>query len=134
MRLLHSKALTFKEFIGRELPRYAILSHTWVEDEEVSFQEWQHPASNTSNKSGYHKIQSTCKRACADGYDWVWVDTCCINKDSSAELSEAINSMYRWYQNASSCYVYMRDVMHSDTLWPDFDKSRWFKEAGLCKS
>lgn len=129
MRLLQSKALTFKEFIGRELPRYAILSHTWVEDEEVSFQEWQHPTSNTPNKSGYHKVQSTCKQACADGYDWVWIDTCCINKDSSAELSEAINSMYRWYQSASSCYVYMRDVMHSDTLWSDFDKSRWFKRG-----
>jgi hypothetical protein len=41
---------------------------------------------------------------------WVWVDTCCINKSSSSELQEAINSMFSWYKSAPECYVYLEDV------------------------
>jgi hypothetical protein len=59
-----------------------------------------------------------------------WLDSCCIDKTSSAELSEAINSMYRWYQNAQVCYAYLEDVPAEDSsLWSEdsaFRKSKWF--------
>ena len=72
-------------------------------------------------KAGYEKIRHASMQAISDGYQYVWIDTCCIDKSSSAELSEAINSMFTWYQQASVCYAYVDDVqLH------DFDKSRWF--------
>jgi hypothetical protein len=74
---------------------------------------------------GYKKIEFTCKQAAKDGVEYVWVDTCCIDKSSSAELSESINSMYRWYQNSKYCYVYLSDVNKSD-FQMEFPKSRWF--------
>ena len=73
---------------------------------------------------GYRKIWDTCQQAKKDGYEWVWVDTCCIDKRSSAELSEAINSMYRWYENSRICYAYLHDV--PDPSFPTHsDKSRY---------
>lgn len=126
MRLLHTQNLTFREFIGPNPPRYAILSHTWVGDEEVSFQEWENQTTKTRNKSGYNKIRSAASQARSDGFDWVWVDTCCIDKRSSAELTEAINSMYNWYAESSVCYAYLRDVGDDHERWSDFEKSRWF--------
>ena len=77
-----------------DVPAYAILSHTWGR-EEVTFQDMQGPKAR--NKEGFSKIQSCCEQAKRDGYEWVWIDKCCIDKISSAELSEAINSMFRWY-------------------------------------
>jgi hypothetical protein len=62
------------------------------------------------NKSGFLKLKNSCNQAKSNGYDWIWIDTCCIDKTSSAELSEAINSMYRWYKKSSVCYVYLSDV------------------------
>ncbi|KIK14200.1 hypothetical protein PISMIDRAFT_117416, partial [Pisolithus microcarpus 441] len=59
---------------------------------------------------GYQKIIKSCEQAKKDGYRWLWIDTCCIDKRSSSELSEAINSMYRWYHNSEMCYVYLHDV------------------------
>lgn len=85
---------------------YAILSHRWAE-EEVTFDEIHLP--EAKSKQGYRKIEHTCVQAVNDGYDYVWIDTCCIDKRSSAELSEAINSMFRWYRNAQVCYVYLID-------------------------
>jgi hypothetical protein len=126
MRLLHSKTLELKEFIGQDIPLYAILSHTWG-DEEVSFQDIQRPEAR--EKKGYNKIRLCCDQASRDGFEYAWVDTCCIDKTSSAELSEAINSMYKWYQQAEVCYVYLSDVVgcYAPEL-PDsmFRKSRWF--------
>ena len=46
------------------------------------------------NGQGFEKIERSRQQAKADGHDWIWVDTCCIDKTSSADLSEAINSMY----------------------------------------
>ena len=61
-------------------------------------------------RQGYTKIVDTCKQAKQDGYEWLWIDTCCIDKRSSAELSEAINSMYQCYTNAKICYAYLHDL------------------------
>lgn len=74
--------------------------------------------------SGYHKVLATCKQARHDGLKYAWVDTGCIDKSSSAELSEAINSMYTWYE-ATICYVYLSDLTASDTF-DSLRKSRWF--------
>ena len=104
MWLIRVDSLELEEFVGDKIPRYAILSHTWG-DEEVSFQEWhsRHATTEVSSKRGFAKIESACALACVDGYGYLWVDTNCIDKKTSAELSEAINSMFVWYRNADMC-------------------------------
>ncbi|KAK5954665.1 hypothetical protein OHC33_004389 [Knufia fluminis] len=69
-----------------------------------------------SSKRGWQKITQTCRLAEEIGIDWVWVDTCCIDKSSSAELTEAINSMYQWYRGAKVCYVYLTDLEATESL------------------
>ncbi|GJP98587.1 ankyrin repeat-containing protein [Aspergillus niger] len=101
------------------IPPYAILSHTWSK-EEVTYQEIN--AVSAKRKCGYEKIIKCCSVARATGYEYVWIDTCCIDKTSSAELSEAINSMYHWYQKAGVCYAYLADIQSKD----EFTKSKWF--------
>ncbi|KAB2099551.1 hypothetical protein AG0111_0g12110 [Alternaria gaisen] len=125
MRLINCSTLQLEEFFGDNIPRYAILSHTWG-GEEVSFADFSlgHPTS----RSGYRKIDLTCKQAIADGLGYAWVDTCCIDKSSSSELSEAINSMFAWYETSTICYAYLSDVLvtNMDTLDIQFYGSRWF--------
>lgn len=114
-----SEVKTLQNFNDQKLKqtKYAILSHCWGdEDDEVLFKEMVGLTKVTENRDevrqrfGYQKIVKTCEQARRDGFEWAWVDTCCIDKDSSAELSEAINSMYRWYENAAACYAYLHDV------------------------
>ena len=122
MRLLHSTSLVLHEFADNEIPEYAILSHRWGK-EEVSFQDMQR--GDSGGKAGYSKIVGCAKQALTDGCEYIWVDTCCIDKSSSAELSEAINSMYRWYREAKVCYAYLSDV----TSWSEgtFQLSEWVR-------
>ncbi|KAI1503896.1 heterokaryon incompatibility protein-domain-containing protein [Biscogniauxia marginata] len=110
MRLINTHTLDLEDFVGREIPRYAILSHTWEDGQEVSFQEWQ-DRQIVSFKTGYSKIQNACEQARLSDLDYIWVDTNCIDKSSSAELSEAINSMFDWYERSEVCFVYLADVM-----------------------
>ena len=137
MRLLKLKDGEFSlvEFVGDNIPRYAILSHTWgADDEEVTFRDLME--STGKSKSGYEKIRFCGKQAANDGLQYSWVDTCCIDKSSSTELSEAINSMFRWYHNATKCYVHLPDIsiggsieneLSSQWTWkPAFQHSRWF--------
>jgi hypothetical protein len=121
---VHSRKL--KYFAG-EVPLYAILSHTWGDD-EITFQDIG--TARVEERTGYAKVDKTCELATEHGLDYVWIDTCCIDKSSSAELSEAINSMYRWYQNATVCYAYLSDV-HAEGSSPaemgkQIRKSRYF--------
>jgi hypothetical protein len=109
MRLLHAKTLDFHDFEGSNIPCYAILSHRW-EEGEITYQDMQSPLCRLEGKAGLLKIRQGCQQAVKDGYDYVWVDTCCIDKTSSAELSEAINSMYQWYRRSAVCYAYLSDV------------------------
>lgn len=74
------------------------------------------------SKEGYAKILKTCQIALSDGIHYVWVDTCCINKASSAELAQGINSMFKWYQDAKVCYAYLADW---DSVTP-LDECWWF--------
>ncbi|KAI1078209.1 HET-domain-containing protein [Whalleya microplaca] len=137
MRLINAKTLVIREFVGRHIPQYAILSHTWGDD-EVTLQDMQ--AGRASSKKGYGKIIQACEHAKFHCLKWVWVDTCCIDKSSSAELSEAINSMYDWYAKSTICYAYLADVKpvsqdqnNTGTATGNFDgvaeamrKARWF--------
>lgn len=111
MWLIDVHTYTLQEFLGSSsnFPNYAILSHTW-EDEEVSFQDLRYSLPYAKQKKGFKKIKYCCEQAAQDGFTWAWVDTCCIDKTSSAELSEAINSMYNWYETAMVCYAYLSDV------------------------
>lgn len=123
MRLLNTGTLELREFFEKDTPPYAILSHRWGE-QEILYQDMI-PSANrsvTKNKFGYSKLQGSCRLAQKQGYRWIWIDTCCIDKSSSAELTEAINSMYQWYGAAQVCYVYLNDVKSHDTL----TGSKWF--------
>jgi len=130
MRLLNTRTLTLTTFIG-ETPEYVILSHRW-EDEEVLFEDvMKVPISDTRSparaKRGFSKVQGTCALALRDGFDWVWIDNCCIDKASSTELQEAINSMFRWYQEAQVCYAYLSDVPDEQAGCDvAFGQSLWF--------
>jgi hypothetical protein len=117
-----------------QLPPYAILSHTWQHGKEVTFDDLAGSAVNRSkskSKEGYDKIRFCAQQAQRDGLHYIWVDTCCINKNDGVELQHAINSMFRWYQAADQCYVYLWDVSTVDVRktgeWePAFRKSLWF--------
>lgn len=119
MRLLSTKNLEVVSIREDEIPPYAILSHTWDKD-EVTLQDMQgfgaRLMSSASRinlrraRQGLQKVLDVAKLAASAGYDWIWIDTCCIDKTSSSELSEAINSMYRLYQEAETCYVYLADA------------------------
>ncbi|KAH6699812.1 HET-domain-containing protein [Leptodontidium sp. MPI-SDFR-AT-0119] len=109
MRLLHTTSLSLNEYHGDKVPKYAILSHCWNESGEVTFDAFQ--SGKGVELSGHSNIEGACSKAAKDGWEFVWIDSCCINKDSSSELSEAINSMFRWYREAEICYVYMADVL-----------------------
>ncbi|KAF5334002.1 hypothetical protein D9758_017533 [Tetrapyrgos nigripes] len=129
MRLLNTKTLKLAEFYA-DIPLYAILSHTW-EKEEVTFQDIQN-LETARLKAGFAKVSNACARARNYDFEWIWIDSCCINKESSAELSEAINSMYQYYEDAAVCYVYLCDVsieFHPRNPKSMFKDSRWFKRG-----
>jgi hypothetical protein len=139
MRLLerndHDELSLTNDFGEKDIPRYAILSHTWGADtEEVTYREMMDGTGEC--KAGYEKIRLCGQLAKRDRIQYFWVDTCCIDKSNNTELAEAINSMFRWYQNAAKCYVYMSDVTiencgQSDKIFQGdleqaFRESRWF--------
>jgi hypothetical protein len=129
MRLLNTTKRKLEEFGGNDIPLYAILSHTWRKF-EITFQDIE--GGDVEQKEEYEKVRKTCSMAADHGFDYVWIDTCCIDKTSSAELSEVLNSMYRWYKEAEKCYVYLADVPRgtvdrlTGVVGDRFRKSRWF--------
>jgi hypothetical protein len=131
MRLVNVNTLEIEVFQGGNFPKYAILSHTWGPD-EASLQQWTNRLTRLRRmkSAGFSKIRSACRQAFRDELSYLWADTVCIDKSSSAELSEAINSMYTWYEKASVCYVFLADVTarpqgNLDTL-DLVRQSRWF--------
>ena len=139
MRLLQINSngdLSLVEYFGNDIPPYAILSHTWGADEdEISFKDVKKGRAR-GKASGYRKIRFCGEQALRDGIHLFWVDTCCIKQESSQDVGEAINSMYRWYHNAVTCYVYLADVAVGNVMPQDtesepawilaFRSSRWF--------
>jgi hypothetical protein len=138
MRLLHYDEhgeLGIVSFDDRAIPPYAILLHTWGADaEEMTFADLA--TGDGMAKRSYEKIHSCGQQAQQDCLQYFWVNTCCIDKTDKAELSHAIQSMFRWYQNARRYYVYMSDVSTGKGDWnhtlsefnwePAFRASRWF--------
>jgi hypothetical protein len=134
MRLLYfdsSGRLTSADFSRKTIPPYAILSHTWGDDEFL-FEDLVNDTGKS--KAGYEKILFCGEQAARDHVQYFWVDTCCIDKWNLRELSNAINSMFPWYKNAAKCYVFLSDVsipmtdaqLHQNTWEASFRKSRWF--------
>ncbi|KAI6101089.1 heterokaryon incompatibility protein-domain-containing protein, partial [Pisolithus croceorrhizus] len=114
--------------------KYAILSHRWEDGSEVTYKEMiglmkmdERKKNEVRERSGYQKIIKCCEQAMKDDFEWLWIDTCCIDKRSSAELSEAINSMYQWYQDAQVCYAYLNDVKES--IFPTEPNSETFPKS-----
>ncbi|EMC91983.1 hypothetical protein BAUCODRAFT_39136 [Baudoinia panamericana UAMH 10762] len=158
MRLINVKTLGFGEFF--EPPRYVILSHRWQAD-EVSYEEYtltlrpadmltgwdDHQVNLIRQKSGYQKVIHFCawartwaksgkkrRRQIMGAIEWVWIDTCCIDKRSSSELSEAINSMWTWYKESEMCCVYLADVAGGwtddvESLRRSLEASSWFTRS-----
>lgn len=125
MRFLNTHSLQFEQIPDSELHleenQYAILSHRWGADEdEVSFEDVR-SSTDFSKKRGFHKLKGFCKAAASANCRYGWVDTCCINKANSSELSEAINSMYHWYQGSKICITYLEDVPRKQMM-----DSNWF--------
>jgi hypothetical protein len=119
-----------------DIPRYTILSHTWGA-EEVTFRDMIDGTGES--KAGYDKIRFCAEMARRYNWRYFWVDTCCIDKSNNTELSEAINSMFRWYRDAAKCYVYLSDVPRAAVNTNDqsnelhwkaaFQHSRWFRRG-----
>lgn len=133
MRLINTTTLELEDF-QKDIPEYAILSHTWGPPaEEVTFQDMDMAKrQNTKLKKGFRKIELCAGQARTDNINYCWVDTCCIDKSSSAELSEAINSMFAWYRKSAVCYVYLIDVDTDDASIDTIDqfaKANWFRRG-----
>ena len=128
MWLLNTRSYYLHLFSDPSQVTYAILSHVWSKDGEQSFQDVMRiheearlllDLEDGLDTSNYWdsvigrlspKIKDFCDFALENGFEWVWVDTCCIDKTSSAELSEGINSMYAWYAASAVCYAFLHDV------------------------
>lgn len=107
MRLLHATEFRFEEF-NDEIPRYVILSHRWgPKPEEATFQDMCEETG--TEKRVQSKVRACCDQTVRDGFEWVWIDTCCIDRKNSVELQEAINSMFDWYKRSAICYAYLSD-------------------------
>ncbi|KXT08484.1 hypothetical protein AC579_4427 [Pseudocercospora musae] len=147
MRLINTATGRLQDFDDSSRPRYAVLSHTWGDQEtpylDFLFLTSELPANAlgavqvllrnpSKDTEGFRKIQECCQLARNRGLEWLWIDTCCIDKSSSAELSEAINSMWQWYADAVECYVYLRDVpispgqLGTSMGLSVFSRARWF--------
>ncbi|RDW59079.1 hypothetical protein BP5796_12003 [Coleophoma crateriformis] len=132
LQLDNHGAFSLTEFTGPVTPSYAILSHTWGPDsDEITFADIGNHLEKT--KAGYEKLRFCAERAFHDSLKYFWVDTCCINKSDGVELQHAINSMFRWYQKAERCYVYLSDLHETENdqlpsvSWQEaFRRSRWF--------
>jgi hypothetical protein len=141
--------LTVCEFVANDAPPYLILSHRWREDEvlfaDVTAGTTPDPRSgkesaSTPNvdskvpspsttevqpKKGFAKLATSCRIASQMGLRYLWIDTCCIDKSSSADVSEAIVSMYDWYANARCCIAYLDDIH----VTSDLKQSSWFSRG-----
>ncbi|KAF2167690.1 hypothetical protein M409DRAFT_65820 [Zasmidium cellare ATCC 36951] len=146
MRLLNTSTLEFRSFADNDRPPYAIASHRWRADEST-FKDFQQKRNVLT--AGHTKVLGFCQlvdrmntragpsRALNDlglrhRCDWLWIDSCCINKEDGAELSESINSMFRWYGDAAVCYAYLADVQPNQKFRAsalDLARSEWFKRG-----
>lgn len=131
MRLLNVYSLAFEDFRPPSVPKYAIASHRWHADSEVTLGDMKKRRRTESD--GFRKIMSFCnfvKRHVRD-VEWLWIDTCCIDQKNFVEVHEAVNTMFKWYQNAAVCLAYLADVSTPSTSDSanDFKTSEWFRRG-----
>ncbi|KAF2674895.1 hypothetical protein BT63DRAFT_430993 [Microthyrium microscopicum] len=111
--LLNTESFQLTDFNERDIPQYAILSHTW-EEEEILYRDLANSQESWADKRGAGKLKGFCKTAAENGYEWVWDDTTNID----------------WYRKSHACYVSLADVSLDSELWFDqFKRSRWFKRG-----
>ncbi|KAK8067423.1 heterokaryon incompatibility protein-domain-containing protein [Apiospora saccharicola] len=129
MRLLNTSTLRLRWYPEDEPPPpYAALSHTWGAD-EVEYADLQ-GTENGRSKYGFRKLLGACQEAIrSHKLSWLWADTVCIDRSSSAELSEAINSTYRWFQNCNICLAYLDDLCTSGQPEDLLVNSRWMRRS-----
>ena len=138
MRFINTETLVFIEGAVEEYQnQYAILSHTWNTGEELTYKNFLNLDKSQLLRSmdaqalgiGLEKILKSCAIARSKGIQYLWVDTCCIDKRDKAELDESLNSMFNWYKQAKVCYAFLLDVDWSaeakDPIFA-FEHSRWF--------
>lgn len=130
MRLINTTTMKLEQFMGvQDVPSYAILSHTWGEG-EVTLPDFA-KLEVAKLEKGFRKIEHACHQARLNGIGHAWIDTCCIDKTSSAELTEAINSMFQLYASSVICYAYLSDLdpegdVDAENPRSQFARSRWF--------
>ncbi|KAF6803783.1 hypothetical protein CSOJ01_10680 [Colletotrichum sojae] len=135
IRLINTETLALEVF--SDPPPYAILSHTWAENQEVSLRDMaliaENPFHEAASRGGYAKILAACRKARNRGIGHAWIDTCCIDQSSPIELAEAVNSMFRWYRDAEVCLAYLSDLPADDPAAPEtaMRRCRWFTR-GWC--
>ena len=127
MRLLNVYTLEFSEYSG-DVPKYAIASHRWKTGTEATIKEVE--SKRRTGKEGYRKVEGFTRyvRENICHVEWLWMDTCCVNQDSSQEVTEAVNSMFRWYSNAEVCLAYLADVSNAEDE-RELRGSEWFRRG-----
>ncbi|KAH8728040.1 heterokaryon incompatibility protein-domain-containing protein [Phaeosphaeriaceae sp. PMI808] len=136
MRLLRIKedgVFSLTEYVGSEIPSYAILSHTWgAAQDEVTFEDIMD--GKGKDKLGYEKLTFCAQQAAKDNLEFFWIDSCCINKAIILEVYEAIYSMFRWYQDAAKCYAYLSDVSTFGSALDSWDKGYFLRSKWHTRS
>jgi ankyrin repeat domain-containing protein 50 len=124
MRLLNVHTLEFSDY-SEDVPKYAVASHRWKARTEATIKDVRNK--RKTDKDGYRKVEGFAKyvREHVCHVEWLWIDTCCVNQDSSQEVTEAVNSMFRWYSNAEVCLAYLADVSNAENE-REFRVSEWF--------
>ena len=124
MRLLNVDRLEFGEF-PRDVPPYVVASHRWKTGTEATIDDIR--KNGHADKDGYRKVEGFARyvRENTRHVEWLWIDTCCVNQDSSQEVTEAVNSMFRWYAEAEVCLAYLADVESAGE--GELRRSEWFR-------
>lgn len=127
MRLINVHTLEFSEY-SSNVPKYAIASHRWKAGTEAMIKDIRNK--QNTDKDGYVKVEGFAKyvREHVRHVEWLWIDTCCVNQESSQEVTEAVNSMFRWYSNAEVCLAYLADVSNAEDE-REFRCSEWFRRG-----
>ncbi|KAI2639483.1 heterokaryon incompatibility protein-domain-containing protein [Hypomontagnella submonticulosa] len=134
MRLLNTRTMLLESLPNRlisDIPDYAVLSHRWDED-EVTFEDMKTRPEGLQDRKGYKKIQKCCQLASSTGFEYIWIDTCCINKANKHELTDTLASMFHYYRNAQVCYTYLADVPGDDNPYEAgsaFRRCSWFSRG-----
>jgi len=103
--------------------RYVMLSHRWGENEPL-LHDIQDKVVYKLNAASVMKLQSFCKLARHAGYQWAWVDTCCIDQNNHVELQKSLNSTFVWFRHSALTIVYLSDVPPS-AKYGALAKSEW---------